>query len=303
MHRCIMTISHAKEPLPDYMENIDDSSEDIPSKGCGQTSSCVKQISLISVVSASARPYATMSARSVCFCPFREVSLETSACRRQLLGEGYVGARRAVLENLERWQEARQYWDGVAETFDDEPDHGLCDPLIRAAWSKVIGKWLPSSPVSILDIGCGTGSISLILAELAHKVVGIDLSGAMIAQAVNKAKAARLPVTFEVMDASAPQLPRGNFSVIVCRHVLCMMPDPKEALQRWSELMVPRGRIILIEGFWKTSGGLYSEQLIRALPSNPSGVTVEDFGENALLWGGEVDDERYIVTAVYLPQR
>jgi len=30
---------------------------------------------------------------------------------------------------------SRGYWDNEASTFDEEPDHGLRDPLIRQAWA------------------------------------------------------------------------------------------------------------------------------------------------------------------------
>ena len=81
-------------------------------------------------------------------------------------------------------------WDQEAATFDNEPDHGLRDPIVRQAWSDLFAGWLSSSPVNILDIGCGTGSLSLLLASLGHNVTGLDFSPEMLAQAKTKNKAA-----------------------------------------------------------------------------------------------------------------
>jgi ubiquinone/menaquinone biosynthesis C-methylase UbiE len=60
--------------------------------------------------------------------------------------------------NKKRLQESQQYWDDLAPTFDNEPDHGLREPLVRATWTEFLKTWLPQTNAAILDIGCGTGS-------------------------------------------------------------------------------------------------------------------------------------------------
>src|ERR1051325_9609955 len=105
-----------------------------------------------------------------------------------------------VGNNEKRLQESQQYWDGLAATFDNEPDHGLHDPLIRETWTEVFRTWLPSTQATILDIGCGTGSLSIVLAELGHTVTGIDLSPAMISLAQTKAATHGLQIEFKVID-------------------------------------------------------------------------------------------------------
>ena len=72
-----------------------------------------------------------------------------------------------------RLEETRRIWDSEAPAFDDEPDHGLRDPIIRKAWKNRLIQWLPPSPgagLSVLDVGCGTGSLSVLLASLGHHV-------------------------------------------------------------------------------------------------------------------------------------
>jgi ubiquinone/menaquinone biosynthesis C-methylase UbiE len=197
--------------------------------------------------------------------------------------------------NSKRLQEARQYWDKEADRFDDEPDHGLHDPVVRKAWKNLLVNWLPSHPGTVLDIGCGTGSLSVLLAELGHKVTGIDLSPAMISLASAKAKAADYSISFQVMDAANPELSGQQFKAIVCRHLLWALPDRTRVLQRWSNLLVPNGRLLLIEGYWHNSAGLHAEQIVEALPSSCSRIIVKNLSDYAHLWGGAVADERYIV--------
>lgn len=191
----------------------------------------------------------------------------------------------------------QHYWDNVADTFDREPDHGLRDPLVRQAWATLLTRWLPATASAILDIGCGTGSLSLLMAQMGHQVTGIDLAPAMIAQAQQKAHAAGQSINFQVMEASDPQLGTLSFDVILCRHLLWALPAPARVLARWSNLLQPGGRLLLIEGFWHTGGGLHVDAVIAALPARLTWVTVVELAGQPLLWGGPVTDERYLVVA------
>ena len=49
---------------------------------------------------------------------------------------------------------------------------------------------MPPSPADVLDLGCGTGSLSLVLAEQGHRPVGVDLAPLMVEQAQRKLTAA-----------------------------------------------------------------------------------------------------------------
>ena len=125
-----------------------------------------------------------------------------------------------TLAKKKRLQESRQYWNNAAASFDKEPDHGLHDPQVLYAWTELLKSWLPSDKAAVLDVGCGTGSLSVILAGLGHAVSGIDISPSMIIQAEAKARTGGHSIDFQVMDASAPQFAPRSFDAIVCRHLL-----------------------------------------------------------------------------------
>ncbi len=190
-----------------------------------------------------------------------------------------------------------RYWDKLAATFDDEPDHGLNDPGARQAWMNALIKWLPPGCASVLDVGCGTGTLSLLMAELGLQVTGIDWSPAMIVQAKRKAAAAGLAIDFRVGDAAAPQPYPQQFDAVLCRHVLWALSEPAKVLWRWVALLAPNGRLILIEGYWHTGGGLHATEIIGALPSSLTDIQVHNLSDRPLLWGGEVADERYAIVA------
>lgn len=201
------------------------------------------------------------------------------------------------MKNEKQREEARQYWDDLAASFDDEPDHGLRDPLVRASWTQLLGAWLPDPPANLLDIGCGTGSLSVVLAGLGHKVTGIDLSPHMISLARAKAARQGYHIEFRVMEAAFPQLPNNHYGVIVCRHLLWALPEPAQVLQRWAALLKPRGRLLLIEGHWGTGGGLHAKQVTAMLPAAFSAFLIQDLSDHPDLWGKAVSDERYAIVA------
>lgn len=205
----------------------------------------------------------------------------------------------------------RAEWDAAAPDFDAEPDHGLGDPQVRTAWADLLRTHLPEPPASVLDLGCGTGSLSLLLAELGHTVTGIDLSPAMIARAENKAESkaattAALPQparavpprpTFLVMNAADPSFGPASFDVLLCRHLLWALPAPAEVLERWAALLRPHGRLILIEGYWHTGAGLRAGEIAALLPPALVGAGGQDLSANPSYWGRPVADERYVLVA------
>ena len=195
------------------------------------------------------------------------------------------------------YAEGRDFWNNAAPTFDDEPDHGLADPICRDRWMALLSRHLPVPPVRVADLGCGTGSITLELARAGYDVVGTDLSPAMIELAQVKCSQSGFDLQFQVQNAAAPTLQRRSFDVVFCRHLLWALPHPDQILDRWTNLLTEGGRLVLIEGFWHTGGGLHLEELLAALPPRLTGIRHEDLSTDSILWGGDVDDERHIVSA------
>jgi SAM-dependent methyltransferase len=61
---------------------------------------------------------------------------------------------------------------------------------------KIITEHSQSVPKSILDLGCGTGNHSILLAERGYEVTGVDISEEMLAIAKSKAKGKEIDCTF-----------------------------------------------------------------------------------------------------------
>jgi SAM-dependent methyltransferase len=192
--------------------------------------------------------------------------------------------------------ESAQFWDEQAGTFDDEPDHGLRNPATREAWRAMLRSVLPEPPADIVDLGCGTGSLAVLLSEDGYRVTGVDLSAKMVERATAKALQAGTAASFRQGDASDPQLADASMDAVVVRHVTWALADPDDAVRRWTRLLRAGGRLVLVEGLWSTGTGMTAGRLdgiVRPI--------VPDCETHALtdetLWGGPIDDERYVLVA------
>lgn len=187
-------------------------------------------------------------------------------------------------------------WDRQAATFDDEPDHGLRDPGVRDAWARLLASALPDPPAAIADLGCGTGSLTVLLARAGYEVHGLDMSQRMLDHAVRKAAQAAVAASFRRGDAAEPSFEPGRFDVVLARHVLWALPDPAAALANWIALLRPGGRLVLVEGRWMTGAGLTATEcaaLVRA-QNRPVELRMLDDDD---LWGKRVTDERYLIVS------
>ncbi|WP_328633909.1 class I SAM-dependent methyltransferase [Streptomyces sp. NBC_00356] len=189
-------------------------------------------------------------------------------------------------------------WEAMAGEFDDEPDHGLRDPVVRAAWAERLAGWLPEGAGDVVDIGCGTGSMSLLAAERGHRVTGVDSAPGMLELA--RRKLVGRDAEFLLGDAAEPPVAAGAYDVVLARHVLWMLPDMGAVLRRWVSLLRPGGRLVLVEGVWGevSPAGIPGARLADVLAPLVADVRREPLSGDARLWGREVADERYAVIGV-----
>ena len=143
----------------------------------------------------------------------------------------------------------RDWWDADAATYDESSDHGwaAASPTLRAAWNAALHRLLPAGGGRVLDVGAGTGFLSLAAARLGHRVTALDLSGGMLERLRDKAAGEGLEV--EVVQAGAEAPPPGPFDAVIERHLLWTLPDPPAALAAWRQV-APDGRLVLFEGLW-----------------------------------------------------
>lgn len=145
-------------------------------------------------------------------------------------------------------------WDISSETYDDKEGHGIHSEIEREAWKTLFQSLLPLGRLKVLDVGCGTGEIGLLFAELGHHVTGLDLSEKMLAKAREKTSEKKYDITFKKGDAEDPPFEAGTFDIVVTRHLLWTLPHPDTAIKNWKKVLKKGGVLIVIDGLY--NGGL-----------------------------------------------
>lgn len=148
--------------------------------------------------------------------------------------------------------EIRRYWDTDAATYDRSPSHHPSTALERASWSAALARLLPPPPARVLDVGAGTGFLSLLAARLGHQVTALDFSTEMLARLREKAATEGLAV--EAVEGRAEEAPAGAFDAVIERHVAWTLADPAATLDIW-RAAAPQGRLLLFESAWGSAAG------------------------------------------------
>jgi SAM-dependent methyltransferase len=146
---------------------------------------------------------------------------------------------------------------------------------------------------SVLDVGCGTGSLAFSLAEASPKakIVGIDPSQAFIAYA--SARGSHQHLTFAQGDATALPYADATFSAALSLLVLNFVPDYEKAAREMLRVTKPGG--VVAASVWDFRGGLTYVRVFldtaaaldpagEATRSKVYGMPLINSGELAELW-------------------
>jgi ubiquinone/menaquinone biosynthesis C-methylase UbiE len=141
-------------------------------------------------------------------------------------------------------EEVGRYYDGLAQFF-----HG-----IRTNQGKLFNDHIEKPALQgllscvprgtrALDIGCGTGIYTKVLAELGFEVTGLDVSAGMLSIARKhcaNTSARFLHTSFESVDLSG-----ATFDLILGSFILGYFSDLTSAVQKMASLVANQGAIVL----------------------------------------------------------
>jgi len=125
---------------------------------------------------------------------------------------------------------------------------------------RLLESGLVRSPV--LEVGCGTGELSLFFAQQGHDVLGIALSPLAVRQATQKATWRRIPAQFLAWDALrlADLAARGfSFPTVVDSAMLHVLGDAERDrfVDGLTEIVPSGGRYFVLGDARRTNGDVY----------------------------------------------
>jgi len=162
-------------------------------------------------------------------------------------------------------------FERAAEVYDRTR---LTDPVALSSALDLLDAVLP--PGRVLEIGVGTGAIAIPLAERGHRVIGLDVSPAMVTRL--RAKDAMGRVAVALGDATRLPIADGAVAGAYCRWVLHLISSWREAVRELCRSVVPGG-VVVVEpggytGEWRTVWLRFVQEL--GASAEPIGLDVRD---------------------------
>jgi SAM-dependent methyltransferase len=134
----------------------------------------------------------------------------------------------------QEWYQAEE----VAETYEDKRFSRGGRLIDRREKQAVLDALGPVEDRKILEIACGTGRFTVMLAERDADIIGIDISGAMLQQGRQKAKRANVLDHIEFMRGDAGRLPYpdDHFDAVFGIRFFHLADDPATYLREMARV-------------------------------------------------------------------
>jgi len=121
------------------------------------------------------------------------------------------------------------------------------DRQLAGFTTALVDRAAPTSADTVLDVGCGCGVTTLMIADRAQRVLGLDISHPLVEIATHRAAEAGIRTAdFVVADAQTHDFVEGEFSLIVSQFGLMFFDDPDAAFANLRRSLAPGGRLVLV---------------------------------------------------------
>ena len=144
----------------------------------------------------------------------------------------------------ERKERIVRYWGKRSESFLEQRRAELHSSMADR-WAQEINSRIPCErKLKILDVGCGTGFFTILMAKQGHEVIGTDLTPEMVENAAILAKEENIKCEFRIMDAENLKFEDESFDVILSRNLTWTLPNVEKAYKEWMRVL-KKGGILL----------------------------------------------------------
>ncbi|MGI6005942.1 MAG: methyltransferase domain-containing protein [Ruminococcus sp.] len=163
----------------------------------------------------------------------------------QVVKEGPMIAYGRIVKNYDdRKVRITRYWGKRSGSFLEQRRRELHSPLAKR-WLDAIERQMPAGKkLNILDVGCGTGFFSILLAKRGHRVTGTDLTPEMIEHSIQLAKEEGAACSFQVMDAENLDFADDSFDLVISRNLTWTLPHAEQAYREWKRVLKPDGILL-----------------------------------------------------------
>ena len=183
---------------------------------------------------------------------FFRLAERNGALARDLIGridpaDPVLSADRARLQMAReaRRRQAAAYFARHAADWDSIRALHASEERVEAAILALVG---PKPFGALLDLGAGAGRMIELIAPLAGRAVGIDLSPAMLAIARSRIESAGLRnVQLRQGDIYAAPVERDSYDLVIIHQVLHFLDDPQRALREAAGALRPGGRLVVVD--------------------------------------------------------
>jgi len=156
----------------------------------------------------------------------------------------FTMARVPEMEVMEDESEVEAYSSAAAQSYLESIDKSFVDHVAR-----LIGE---GTPGRALDLGCGPGQITIMMARRwpDMRFVGLDAAASMLEQARKDAAAAGVECDWEVIRVGPEgdgRLPYedATFDLVTCNSVMHHLADPLQALNEMARICKPNGAVLI----------------------------------------------------------
>jgi ubiquinone biosynthesis O-methyltransferase len=180
-------------------------------------------------------------------------------------------------------------FDNEAENYDLFFGSELGKQVLRYESRAILGSLCLSKGLSILDVGCGTGIFTKLIAQKGLNVTGVDESEKMLSLAKSKPELANV----EFVNANAENLSFADaqFDKVLCAFMLEFAKNPLKVVIEMIRVLKPGGTLVIAtlnsQGIWakgRVGEGVYTNakfrspsELLSLIPIVGSAITCVHF--------------------------